>query len=114
MGREVVPRVASPKLIPQGDGDVGVPWDAHARPEASRARRILSVLLKAGGVADVSTFICTRVPSCCSLRELLLAMSRCKVAGRVSPCRVGWRSLAVVALGREMVTLLPLLRSWAA
>ena len=28
----------------------------------------------------MSTFICTRVPSCCSLRELLLAMSRCKVA----------------------------------
>ena len=53
MGRELalelVPRVPSPKLIPQGDGDVGVPWDAHVCPEASRARRILSVLLKAGG-----------------------------------------------------------------
>ena len=49
MGRELVPRVPSPKLIPQGDGDVGVPWDAHVCPEASRARRILSVLLKARG-----------------------------------------------------------------
>ena len=47
MGRELVPRVPSPKLIPQGDGDVGVPWDAYARPEASRARRVLGVLLKA-------------------------------------------------------------------
>ena len=46
MGRELVPRVPSPKLIPQGDGDVGVPWDAHVCPEASRARRILSVLLR--------------------------------------------------------------------
>ena len=72
MGRELVPRVPSPKLIPQGDGDVGVPWDAHVCPEASRARRILSVLLKARGSADVSTFILTFVPSCCSLRELLL------------------------------------------
>ena len=53
MGRELalelVPRVPSPKLIPQGDGDVGVPWDAHVCPEASRARRILSALLKAWG-----------------------------------------------------------------
>ena len=40
----------------------------------------------------VSTFIVTRVPSCCSLRELLLAMSRCEVLGRVSPGRVGWIS----------------------
>ena len=52
----------------------------------------------------MSTFIFTCAPSCCSLRELRLAMWRCEVLGRVSPCRVGWRSLAVVALGREMVT----------
>jgi hypothetical protein len=60
----------------------------------------------------VSTFIVTRVPSCCSLRELLLAMSRCEVLGRVSP---GRRRLdipgRVVALGREMVTRLPFRRS---
>ena len=49
MGRELVPRVPSPKLIPQGDGDVGVPWDAHVRSEAPRARRIFSVLLEARG-----------------------------------------------------------------
>ena len=49
MGRELVPRVPSPKLIPKGDGDVGVPWDAHVRLEAPRARRILSVLLEARG-----------------------------------------------------------------
>ena len=53
----------------------------------------------------MSTFILTCAPSCCSLRELRLATWRCEVLGRVSPCRVGWRSLAVVALGREMVTL---------
>ena len=46
----------------------------------------------------VSTFIVTCAPSCCSLRELLLAMSRCEVLGRDSPGRVGWISLAVVAL----------------
>jgi hypothetical protein len=46
----------------------------------------------------VSTFIVTCAPSCCSLRELLLAMSWCEVLGRVSPGRVGWISLAVVAL----------------
>ena len=34
-------------------------------------------------------------------------MSRCEVLGRVSPGRVGRISLAVVALGREMVTRLP-------
>ena len=62
----------------------------------------------------VSTFIVTSVPSCCSLQELLLAMSRCEVLGRVSPGRVGWRSLAVVALGSEMVTRLPFRRSCAA
>ena len=56
------------------------------------------------GVTVVSTFIVTCVPSSCSLRELLLAMSRCEVLGRDSPGRVGWISLAVVALGREMVT----------
>jgi hypothetical protein len=28
-------------------------------------------------------------------------MSRCEVLGRVSPWRVGWISLAVVALGRD-------------
>ena len=50
------------------------------------------------GVMAVSTFIVTCVPSCCSLQELLLAMSRCEVLGRVSPGRAGWRSLAVVAL----------------
>ena len=44
----------------------------------------------------VSTFIVTCVPSCCSLRELRLAMSRCEVLGRASPGRAGWRSLAVV------------------
>ena len=49
MGRELVPRVPSPKLLPKGDGDVGVPWDAHVRLEAPRARRILSVLLEARG-----------------------------------------------------------------
>ena len=49
-----------------------------------------------GGVAEVSTFILTCAPSCCSLRELRLAIWECEVLGRVSPCRVGWRSLAVV------------------
>ena len=37
------------KLLPKGDGDVGVPWDAHVRLEAPRARRILSVLPEARG-----------------------------------------------------------------
>ena len=45
----------------------------------------------------------------------LLAMSRCEVLGRVSPGRAGWRSLAVVALEREMTTRLPFRRtSWPA
>ena len=39
------------------------------------------------GVTAVSTFIVTCVPSSCSLRELLLAMSRCEVLGRASPGR---------------------------
>ena len=115
MGRELVPRVPSPKLIPKGDGDVGVPWDAHVRLEAPRARRILSVLLEArGSRGGVHVYPHLRAELLQLLRELRLAIWRCEVLGRVSPCRVGWRSLAVVALGREMVTLLPLLRSWAA
>ena len=114
MGRELVPRVPSPKLIPQGDGDVGVPWDAHVCPEASRARRILSVLLKArGSRGRVHVYPHLRA-ELLQLARVAARLSRCEVLGRVSPCRVGWRSLAVVALGREMVTLLPLLRSWAA
>ena len=40
----------------------------------------------------VSTFIVTCVPSCCSLQELLLAMSRCEVLGRASPGRAGFLS----------------------
>ena len=35
---------------------------------------------------------------------------RAEVLGRVSPGRVGWISLAAVALGREMVTRLPFQR----
>ena len=68
----------------------------RAASSASRRRR--------WGIGAASTFIITWLPSCCSLRELFLAMSRCEVFERVSPGRVGWRSLAVVALGREMVT----------
>ena len=49
-----------------------------------------------------------------SRRKLLLAMSRCEVLGRASPGRVGWISLAVVALGREIVTRLPFRRSCSA
>ena len=52
----------------------------------------------------MSTFILTCVPSCCSLRELSLAMSRCEVLGRIWPWRVGWRSLAVVFFLREFGT----------
>ena len=45
----------------------------------------------------------------------VLAMSRCEVLGRVSPWRVGLDiPLAVVALGREMVTRLPFRRSCSA
>ena len=111
MGRELVPRVPSPKLFPKGDGYVGVSRDGHVRVGRHPERAASSASCwRRGGAAEVSTFILTCAPSCCSLRELRLAIWRCEVLGRVSPCRVGWRSLAVVALGREMVTLLPLLR----
>jgi hypothetical protein len=77
----------------------GVPGDAHLHLEVSGKCRVSSCVLEARcGVMAVSTFIVTCVPSCFSLQELLLAMSRCEVLGRVSPGRAGWRSLAVVAL----------------
>ena len=83
----------------------GASGDAHLRSEVSGACRGLSFVLEAlWRRGHVHIYRHLRAELLCSLRELLLAMSRCEVLGRVSPWRVGWISLAVVALGREMVT----------
>ena len=49
----------------------------------------------------VSTFIVTCAPSCCSLRELLPAMSRCEVLGRVSPGRVSLNQIDPKRINEE-------------
>ena len=85
------------------------------RSEVSGACRDLCLLLETlGRTGRVHMYLHICAELCCSLRELLLAMPRCEVLGRVSPWLVGWRSLAVVALGREIVTCLPFRRSWSA
>jgi hypothetical protein len=97
VGGRLVPWIPRPKLIPKRDGMRGAAGDAHLHIEVSPEHAAApAACWRRCGVMAVSTFIVTCVPSCCSLQELLLAMSRCEVLGRVSPGRAGWRSLAVV------------------
>ena len=63
----------------------GASGDAHLRLEVSGACRGLSFVLEAlWRNGRVHIYRDLRAASCCSLRELLLAMSRCEVLGRVS------------------------------
>ena len=92
-------------------------WDAHLRSEVSGACRGLSFVLEALGRSG-------RVYSYRHVRAELLQLARvvaryvavrgpgARLVG--SPTGPGARSLAVVTLGREMVTRLPFWRSWSA
>ena len=64
----------------------GASGDAHLRSEVSGACRGLSFVLEAlWRRGRVHIYRHLRAELLCSLRELLLAMSRCEVLGRDSP-----------------------------
>ena len=107
-----VPRVPNPKLIPERDGSGGVPWDTHLRLEVSDARRLLNVAPEAPGRSGGVYIYRHLVAEMLQLERFVSGYVAVRgLVERVSPGRVGCRSLAVVALEREMLTRLPFRRT---